>query len=294
MTGKKGRQSISSRLVPLYFRMLPKYSEDGARRELARMRAQAEPKPLAPRGIPYRYEQRADGGVFYLNERGASGRTVLYLHGGAYWHDFSPFHWRYLKRLIRRTDARVIAPAYRLAPHGTFRDAFALTVPLYRAYRAENPGQKLILMGDSAGGGMALALAEHFAAEGLPAPDELILFSPWTDVTMQNPAMQKLVPADPWLTVSLRVPGLCFADGADRTDYRINPLFGDLHALKNVLLVTGTRELLYPDTMLLYDGLKAEPSNELLVGQGMLHVYPLIPIPEAEAATRRVVERILR
>lgn len=286
--------SLLARIVPLYFRMQPKQTEEEINRQLDEMKGRPEPAPNAPKETTYRLEDRQHGSVFYLNEKSASDRTVFYMHGGAYIHDFSPFHWRYLKKLIERTDAEVIAPAYRLTPYGTVRDAFGLIVPLYREYREKHPEKKVILMGDSAGGGLSLALAEHFVKEGIPSPDELILFSPWVDVSMENPAIKEYEPADPWLTVSLRAAGLRFADGADPKDYRINPLYGETDRIRNVLLVTGTRELLYPDTMLLWEKLSREPSNELIIGQKMLHVYPLIPIREAEEATGRVVERILR
>lgn len=286
--------SFLARIVPLYFRLQPKHTEAELQKELDRRRARPEPPPRGPRGMAFRLENREKGKVFYLNEGSASGRTVFYLHGGAYWNDFSPFHWRYMKQLIHAADAEIIAPAYRLAPYGTFRDAFDLIVPLYSAYRRDHPDRKIILMGDSAGGGMALALAEHFQALGLPAPEELILFSPWVDVSMRNPELEKYASADPWLTLSLRVPGLRFGDGAPTEDYRIDPLYGDLSGIHSVLLITGTREILYPDTMKLYEKLRHDPSNELIVGQDMLHVYPLIPIPEARAATERVLRRILR
>ena len=282
--------SFMARVVPLYFRMGHKYTEAELQAEMERLRTRSEPSPLGPRGVRYRLEEREKGQVFYLNEDSASGRTLFYVHGGAYWKDFSPFHWRYMKKLMRATDAALVVPAYRLAPWGTFRDALDLIVPLYETYRREHPDRKIILMGDSAGGGLALALAREFLARGLPAPEELILFSPWVDVVMVNPEVRKLEAADPWLTLSYRVPGLCFGDGDDR----VNPLHGDLDGIKNVLLITGTRELLYPDAMALFEKLRQDPSNELLVGEGMLHVYPLIPLPEAEAATKRVIERIMR
>lgn len=287
-------RSLAARLVPLYFRLQPKMTEAEWNWELDELKTQPAPPLNAPKGIAYRLEEREDGGIFYLNEESGSDRTVLYLHGGAYVHDFSPFHWRYLKKLIRRTGIEVIAPAYRLTPYGSFRDAFRLIVPLYREYRERHPEKKVILMGDSAGGGLALAVAEHLDKEGTLPPDELILFSPWVDVTMSNPKIKEYEPLDPWLTVSLRAAGLRFGDGADPNDYRINPIHGDVERIKNVLLITGTNELLYPDTMLLWDKLSSEPSNRLLVGDEMLHVYPLIPIPEAKAATELVIERILR
>lgn len=286
--------SLLARIVPLYFRLGKKHTEESAQTELERLKKLPEPLPREPRGIPFRLEERPDGKVFYLNEVHRTGRTVFYLHGGAYWHDFSAFHWRYIKKLIKATDAAFVVPAYRLAPYGTFRDAFQLIVSLYEEYRATHPKEKIILMGDSAGGGLALALTEHFQTLGLPTPKELILFSPWVDVTMNNPDLMNYAKRDPWLTLSLRVPGLCFGDGADEMDYRINPIHGDLSRIQNVLLVTGTRELLYPDTMKLYDKLRHDHSNRLIVGEDMLHVYPLIPIREAEPVTKQVIQRILR
>lgn len=286
--------SLAASIVALLFRLKPKQTEEAFERELDERKNRPMPASRAPRGIQYRLENRPDGDVFYLNEESGSDRTVFYLHGGAYIHDFSPFHWRYLKKLIKATGTGVIAPAYKLAPHGTFRDAFGLIVPLYTEYRKQHPEKKVILMGDSAGGGLALALCEHFLKEGILPPDELILFSPWTDVTMTNPKIRAYEAADPWITPSYRAAGLRFADGADPADYRVNPIHGDMSGIRNVLLVTGTREILYPDTMLLWEKLKAEPSNELYVGEGMIHVFPLIPIPEAKEPTRRVIERITR
>lgn len=287
-------RSLAARLVPMYFKLQPKQTEEELNRELDALKAQPAPSPNAPNGIAYRLEEREDGGVFYLNEESIADAAVFYLHGGAYIHDFSPFHWRYLKKLIRETGAEVVAPAYRLAPYGTFRDAFRLIIPLYTEYRKQHPEKKIVLMGDSAGGGLALAVAEHLKQEGLLPPDELILFSPWVDVTMTNPSIRDYEPLDPWLTVSLRAAGLRFADGADPKDYRINPIHGELSGIRNVLLITGTHELLYPDTMLLWEKLSDEPTNELVVGEGMLHVYPLIPVPESEEATRLVIGRICR
>lgn len=286
--------SLAACIVRLIFRLKPKQTEQEFDRELDEQKNRPMPAPKAPRSIPYRLESGPKGSVFYLNEGSGSDRTVFYIHGGAYIHDFSPFHWRYMKKLIQATGAEVIAPAYLLAPYGTVCDAFDLIVPLYTDYRREHPEKKVILMGDSAGGGLSLALCEHFLKEGILPPDELILFSPWVDVTMTNPKIKDYEAADPWITPSYRAAGRRYAGGADRTDYRVNPIHGETDGISNVLLVTGTREVLYPDTMLLWEKLKAEPSNELYTGEGMIHVFPLIPLPESKEPTRRVIERIKR
>ena len=79
-----------------------------------------------------------------------------------YFMDFTRAHWRFLETLIKEADVQVIAPAYRLVPFATYREAFDLIIPLYREYRETHPDKKIILMGDSAGGGPSLALTEFF------------------------------------------------------------------------------------------------------------------------------------
>lgn len=86
------------------------------------------------------------------------------------------------------------------------KDAFDLIVPVYRDYCERYADGKIILMGDSAGGGLSLALAEYFRMEGIRLPDELVLISPWVDTVMENEEIKAYEPKDPFLCVSsLRV-----------------------------------------------------------------------------------------
>ena len=170
----------------------------------------------------------------------------------------------------------MIAPAYKLLPFGTYKEAFYLIVPVYKKYAEENPSKKLIVMGDSAGGGLSLALTEQFKESGIRMPDELILLSPWVDISMENPDIPEYEAKDPWLfSAGL---GVCARYWA-----------GD-----NVTMFTGTNEMLYPDTVKSYGMLDESRSNELIVEKDMLHVYPLIPIPEAVPAVKKIVEKIMR
>ena len=230
--------------------------------------------------------------VFILNADADSGTDVLYLHGGAYINPFNAYQWRFMDRLATSANCRVIAPAYHLAPYADYARAYADLTGLWLDLAAE--GRRAILMGDSAGGGLALGLAEQLAQTGEPLPERLILFSPWVDVSMENPDILKYVDADPILHLEIvKVHGQCWANGADTKFWQISPIYGDMAGLPPVTLYCGTRELLYPDIVLLSERLKAAGvETELRAAQGLNHDYPLMPIPEAERAISEVIKMV--
>lgn len=254
----------------------------------------AEPVYAPPDGLALDSEIALDarGGmqVFTLNPGGGEV-TVLYLHGGAYVNSFNIHQWRFLDRLAGAAGCEILAPDYHLAPFGDCERAYADLIDLYADWRASHPGRRLILMGDSAGGGLALGLAEALAAAGEALPERLILFSPWVDVTMENPDIAPLLKVEPLLHLDLmRVHGRRWAGALDTHDWRVSPLFGDMRGLPPVTLCCGTRELLCPDILLCRDHLEAAGvAVELRIGRGLNHDYPLMPIPEAEDVFEMVV-----
>ena len=288
--------SVMSQIMAAGFELKERMSEAETEQVLEEtLRAQEVATP-APRNLETRFEGgRSGGGTFYANEHTSSPYTVFYLHGGAYKMDFSRFHWHFLERLIDATDAAVIAPAYRLVPFATWEDAFDLVMPLYRDYVGAHPKRKVILMGDSAGGGLSLAITENLRAEGTRMPDELVLMSPWVDVAMDNPAIEAFTEVDPWLwPEQLRVCGRHWAGEAGVHDWHVSPINGDLAGIDHVTLVTGTKEVLLPDSLRLFELLDRDAGNELIVADGMMHVYPLMPIPEARPARQAIFDRVTR
>ena len=248
-----------------------------------------------PKNMETRYEDLPNGRVFYANEDSKSGITLIYLHGGAYFMDFTNSHWRLLKKLVDGADVRLIAPAYRLLPFATYREAFDLIVPLYREYREANPDQKVILMGDSAGGGLSLAVTEQLNADGIPLPDELILLSPWVDIAMDNVQISKYESRDPFLSVqTLSICAEKWKDDLDAHDWHVSPIYGDLKGIRNVTVFVGTSEIFFPDVTKFFRMLDRDPSNQLIVGNEMNHVFPLFPILEAEPAVNRIFEALVR
>lgn len=288
-------KSIMSTILAAGFKLKKKLTAEETEAEMKLLLQRDETPSPHPKLLQTRYTENSNGGIFYANEETTSKYAIFYMHGGGYIHDFSLFHWLFLTMLIKATDAAVIAPAYRLVPYATWKEAFDLIIPAYEEYIESNPGKKIILMGDSAGGGLALALAEQMKLDGIRMPDELILLSPWVDAAMENPDVEIYQDEDPWLSVPwLKVCGRYWAGDKDPHDFHISPINGDLKNLGNVTIFSGTKEVFYPDLKKFYDLVKDDGSNELIIGKDMMHVYPLMPIPEAKPARDLIFRKILQ
>ena len=290
----KMSKSFSAKVMSDLLELFGMYTEKNSERLLAGALSKGEQPTPPPKKPATRYEDHPNGRIFYANENSLSGTTVFYIHGGAYFMDFTNAHWRFMGTLIKETDAALIAPAYRLVPFATYREAFDLIVPLYQEYCETHPDRQIILMGDSAGGGLSVALTEHFKSEGIRLPDQLILLSPWVDASMDNEQIKEYESADPFLSVK----PLCecaerWKGDLDVHDWHVSPIYGDLKGIRNVTVFVGTDEIFYPDITKFFGLLDADPSNKLIVGEEMNHVYPLFPISEAKPAVNTIVQTIL-
>ena len=233
--------------------------------------------------------------VLYVNGDAAYEHVIFYIHGGYYVYQMGSEQVALMNRLTRQTNSLAVIPMYPLAPFHTAEGGHELMLKLYEQVCGENPGKKIILMGDSAGGGYSLALAENLAQHGMEQPDELILLSPWVDVTMNNPEIADYTDTDPMLTVTMgRMSGEAWAGSLPTDDWLVSPINGDLSQLHNVTIFVGTRELFYPDDTLLYEKLKGNPKVKLYVGQGQNHVYPVYPTLEGRMTTETIAGIVRR
>ena len=241
----------------------------------------------------YDLERREDSGmpVYHLRPHTPSHAVIVYLHGGGYISTAVSVHAWLVDHLARRTGADVVMPLYPLTPHHTWQEAHRLVLALYRRTVEENPGKRIILMGDSAGGGLAAVIALSLAEAGDAQPDELALISPWVDIANTNPDIADYIDAAPLMTPEpLAEIGRSWAGGTPPTDWHLSPIYGDLSGLKKVTTFVGSREIFLPDNTLFHAKLlEAGVDSTLHVGEGLNHVYPMFPTPEGRRARRDLV-----
>ncbi|MBR0370232.1 MAG: alpha/beta hydrolase fold domain-containing protein [Methanobrevibacter sp.] len=222
--------------------------------------------------------------VFHFGNRKSSDRTIIFMHGGAYVNEINYQHFLYCWLLSRKLNAYVLAPAYPLAPKHSCNETFELITDLYEEYSDDN----LIMMGDSAGGGFALSFCQYLKTIDLNQPDNIVVFSPWVDISMSNDYDSS---NDPILgEVGLREIGKSWAGDLDTRDYRVSPLYGDKEGLAKTLIFAGDNEIFYKD---IEEYVKNAPDVRLIVGKGMFHIYPLFPMPETFTSFKEIKKEIM-
>lgn len=192
-------------------------------------------------------------------EGATNPKTILYFHGGSYVAEATDQHWEFITDLVNDTKAKVILPDYPLTPKYNYQDVMDMVIPLYENIIKETEPDSIIMMGDSAGGGLAMGLAEKLGEKKIPVPGQLVLISPWLDVTLKNPKINEVQAYDHDLSKeALKVAGIAYAGKDGMNDYFVNPIQGPLDQLKNVTIFTGTYDILNPDAKELVSRAKKE------------------------------------
>jgi monoterpene epsilon-lactone hydrolase len=236
------------------------------------------------------------GGVpaHWLAAPGAdTGRVLLFLHGGGYELGSLRSDGELAARLGRASGMRVLFPEYRLAPEHPFPAAIDDVLAVWRWLRTDQDlsARSIAVAGDSAGGGLAVALlvAIRDAEDALPAAAALM--SPTVDLTSSGASMTERADQDPFSTPALlRQLASSYLAGADPKTPLASPLFASLAGLPPLLVLVGTADLLLSDSeRLAAAAAQAGVDVTLEVGEGLPHVYPImLGTPEAAEATDQI------
>lgn len=205
----------------------------------------------------------------------ANKKYILYLHGGSYVAETSYKHWQFLGDLVNETNATLILPDYPLTPKHTYKDVFEMIEPLYLETIEKVGKDNLILMGDSAGGGMALGLIEKINKEKKEIPNKTILLSPWLDVRLKNEDIEKVEKFDPSLIKqALILAGKSYAGKDGMNNFLVNPIDGPVDGLKNIYIFTGTYDILNPDVHVFLEKIKNSNADiKIIEVEKAVHIW---------------------
>ena len=233
----------------------------------------------------------------------ATEGTLLYIHGGGYVIGSARTGASLADGLAARAGLRAISVDYRLAPEAPYPAAVEDALAAYRGLLDSGvEPDRLVLAGDSAGGGLTMATLLAARSAGLPQPAAAVLFSPWTDLTLSGATIETKVDADPLFDrAALEWFAGRYLGGADPTDPLISPAFADLTGLPPLLIQVGSREVLLDDSLrLAARAAEADVEVTLEVGSELPHVFQnqAGSLDEADAAldraSRFISERLAR
>jgi acetyl esterase/lipase len=233
----------------------------------------------------------------WLRPRGAAvaatpSAAVLYLHGGGYCVGSPRTHRALTSRLARAAGLPVFAAAYRRAPEHPFPAALDDAVAAYRSLMRGGP---VVIAGDSAGGGLALATALYLRQNEISPPAALVLFSPWADLTLSalsdKAAKQEVMLSTAWLGDCVRH----YLASESAATPLASPVFGDLRGLPPVFIQAAADELLCSDALRVKDALvAADVTTHCEIAPGQWHAFQLHGgiLPAADAAIERAARFI--
>lgn len=249
---------------------------------------------LLPDGL--QVERRALAGLtteWLVGPACSTEHALLHLHGGGYVLGSCASHRALAGRAGIACGIQAVLPEYRLAPEHPFPAALDDAVAAYRGLLDLGfaPG-KIVLLGDSAGGGLALASLMALRDAGAPLPAAAVLLSPWADLTAGGESMRTRAGVDPWIRPELFEPlARQYAGDRDLKDPLVSPVFGDLRGLPPMLVQVGDQEVLLSDSTRLEERAKAAGVEITLeVWDELWHVWHLFApaLPDANAAFDRI------
>lgn len=227
--------------------------------------------------------------TFVISPETDDGELVIfYLHGGGYWSQPLSLHYSFFNSISNELNAQLVLPIYPKAPAYQATEVHEMVMERYLNLVEEHGGDadNIILMGESAGGGLALSFMQVLRDKDLPMPQQAILISPWLDVTCSNPAMVEIQPHDPLLNIeSLGFGGITYAGDLDPKDPLASPIYGDLDGLPPITVFTGTHDILHSD-IALYEDIAKDKALDVTfhVYENQNHCFIGFPIPEGKEA----------
>lgn len=213
-------------------------------------------------------------------------RCAIYVHGGAWIREITSAHWKLIAELVAATSTRFLVPIYPLAPTGTAGTVVPQIAELAMEVCANTGAGGNFIIGDSAGANIALAVAMQRRDHGEPAFSNTILISPALDLHFTDPLIKQIEPLDPMLALpGIRAAANLWRGDLHLSDPLVSPMFGKLDKLGPMTMFSGTHDAAHGDAIRFSQLARAAGIPlHFEAAENMLHVYPLMPIPEGKQA----------
>ncbi len=218
--------------------------------------------------------------------------VILYAHGGGYVSGGLWYARILAAKMALATGFTTVSFDYRLAPENPYPAALddGLAVWEYLSKDKYLPDH-ILFAGDSAGGNLVLCMTQRLLAEGKTPPSQLLLFSPWTDMTGNSESYKTNEDIDPILTKRyvMDASKAYIAGFGDPENASFSPLFGSFENFPSTLIMAGQNEILLDDSKRLYDKITENGGKAVLdIEEKGWHVYQQMPIPLAGRAMKRL------
>ncbi len=225
------------------------------------------------------------------------GKVLLYLHGGAYVMGSCRSHRHMVSYLARESHVDALLPEYRLAPEHPFPAAVDDAVAVFRWLVSQGYGaDDIVVSGDSAGGGLAVAMMLALRDTGGPMPKAAFLLSPWLDLSASGESIQTRKDQDPWFNPKDLPTVAKFYCADDEVRHPlVSPVYAQMHGLPTTYVQVGDDEILLSDATRLVEGILASGGKaEIEVFNKLWHVFQAfhLVMPEARDAVVSLGERI--
>ncbi len=221
---------------------------------------------------------------------GAAAARVLHVHGGAYVGGSATFG-RAHSDLARRHPVDIVSVDYRLAPEHPYPAAVDDALAVYRSLIGSGP---IAIVGESAGGGLALSLAQRIRDEGLPMPAVVAAVMPWADLTQTSASYDLNRGRDVLTREGLTRSARLYAGALELDDPLVSPVFGSFAGFPPTLVLVGTHDSLLEDARAVHRQLVEDGvATELVEVAGGAHGFIQLPAPEGRRAMVRIHRFIL-
>jgi len=284
--------SIQSRLLAQLFRL-------SGQKKRTRKRAhnpRRKPSGFVPKwiGKTTRFDQNYidERMVVTLHPQKTSGNThIIFLHGGGYVLEITSGHWWLITKLIKELNCRITIPQYPLAPESDYQNTHRWLGNTYQSLCHRYPEDQFILIGDSAGGGLALSFAQSLVENRISHQvQKIVLLSPWLDLS-QGLSAGSTDKIDDYLLSPdfLDYCASLYSKGGDLNSYLLSPINGRFVKLPPVAVFFGSNELFHPECLHLQKLSQQVKANfQFFEYRGMQHDWLLFPLPETKRAIRQI------